>query len=109
MLEAASFFLNIPCFEIFTEKALDLDCYFDTTQASKEGKKFGTWNVRSMYREGSFTAAGRELARCKLDSVCVHEFVWDIEENLRAGDYNFVYGKGNEYRQLGTDFLYTTE
>jgi hypothetical protein len=25
------------------------------------------------------------------------------------GDYNFLYGKGSEYRQLGTGFLYTTE
>jgi len=33
--------------------------------------RFGTWNVRSLYRAGSLTAAARELARYKLDSMCV--------------------------------------
>ena len=31
--------------------------------------RFGTWNVRSLYRAGSLTAAVKELARCKLDLV----------------------------------------
>jgi hypothetical protein len=33
--------------------------------------RFGTWNVRSLYLAGSVTAAARELARYKLDSVGV--------------------------------------
>jgi len=33
--------------------------------------RFGTWNVRSLYRAGSITAAARELARYKLDLVGV--------------------------------------
>jgi hypothetical protein len=28
---------------------------------------------------------------------------------VRAEDYNFFYGKGNEYHQWGTAVLYTTE
>jgi len=35
--------------------------------------KFGTWNVRSLYWAGELTAAGRELARHKLDLVGVQE------------------------------------
>jgi len=35
--------------------------------------RFGTWNVRRMYRAGSLRAAARELARCKLDLVGVQE------------------------------------
>ena len=31
--------------------------------------RFGTWNVRSLYRAGSLTAAARELAWYKLDLV----------------------------------------
>jgi exonuclease III len=31
--------------------------------------RFGTWNVRSLYRAGSLTAASRELASYKLDLV----------------------------------------
>ena len=38
---------------------------------------FGTWNVRSLYRAGSLTAAGRELARYKLYLLGVQNFKWD--------------------------------
>jgi len=33
--------------------------------------RFGTWNVRSLYRAGSLTAAAGELARYTLDLVGV--------------------------------------
>jgi len=57
--------------------------------------KLGTWNVRSLYRAGSLKAAARELARYKLDVVGVQEVRWVKEGSVRAGDYNFFYGKGN--------------
>ena len=67
--------------------------------------KLGTWNVRSLYRAGSLKAAARELARYKLDVVGVQEVSWDKEGTVRAGDYYFFYGKGNENHQLGTGFF----
>src|SRR5215475_11562771 len=56
----------------------------------------GTWNVRSLYMVGSLMAAARELARYKLDLVGVQEVRWDKEGTVRAGDYNFFYGKEME-------------
>ena len=63
--------------------------------------RFGTWNVRSLYRAGSLTAVARELARYKLDLVGV-QVRWDNGCTVRTGDCNFLYGKGNENHQLGT-------
>ena len=53
----------------------------------------GTWNVRSLCRAGSLTAAARELARYKLDLVDVQEVRWDEGGTVRAGDYNFFLWK----------------
>jgi len=71
--------------------------------------RFGTLNVRSLYRSGFLTAVAMELARYKLDLVGVQEVRWDKGGTVRAGDYNFFYGKRNENYQLGTGYLYTTE
>jgi hypothetical protein len=55
--------------------------------------RFGTWNVRSLYRVGSLTVAARELVRYKLDLVGVQEIGWDKEGTVRTGDYYFSMGK----------------
>jgi len=56
--------------------------------------RFGTWNVRSLYRTGSITAAARDL-------VGVQEVRWDKEGTVKAGDCNFLYAKGNEKPPFG--------
>ena len=71
--------------------------------------RFGTWNVRSLYRAGSLTAAARELATYKVDLVGVQEVRWDKVGTVRAGECNVSYGIGKENHQLGTGFLYSTE
>jgi hypothetical protein len=58
-------------------------------QTTEKGLFLGTWNVRSLYRAGSLTAAARELARYKLDRVGVQEVRWD---------------KGGRVRVIGTHY-----
>jgi exonuclease III len=46
--------------------------------------RFGTWNVRSMYRAGSRTAGARKLARYKFYLVGVQEVKWKKQGTLRT-------------------------
>jgi len=69
----------------------------------------GTWNVRSLYRAGSLTAAARELARYKIDLVGVQEFSWVKGGTVRAGDYSFSMEKEMKIISWEQDFMYTKE
>jgi len=53
--------------------------------------RFGARKIRSLYRAGSRTTVGRELARYKLDLLDVQEVMWDKVATERAGDYNSIY------------------
>jgi hypothetical protein len=71
--------------------------------------RFGTWNVRSMYRAGSLRVVGEEISKYKLDLERIQEVRWDVGGTERAGEYTFIYGKGNENHELGTVFSYIKE
>jgi hypothetical protein len=71
--------------------------------------RFGTWNVRRLYRAGSLIIVASEIAKRKLDLVGVQEVRWDWGGTERAGEYTLLYGKGNENHELGTGFLYIRE
>jgi len=62
--------------------------------------RFGTWNVRRLYRVGLFTEAAGELARYKLHLVSVQEVRWD-----KMGTVIFSMEKGNKNHQLETGFF----
>jgi len=76
----------------------------ETSRSRPKGMKIGTRKVRSLNTARSLKAAARELARYKLDVVGVQVVRWDKGGTVRAGDYDFFYGKGNE-NQLGTGFF----
>jgi hypothetical protein len=51
--------------------------------------RFGTWNVRTLYREGSLLTVSRKLARYKLHLVGVLEVRWEGGGTELAGEYTF--------------------
>jgi hypothetical protein len=55
--------------------------------------RFGTWNVRGLYRPGTLTAVARNLAGCRLDLVGVQKATWDKGGTVRAENYSFFSGK----------------
>jgi exonuclease III len=57
--------------------------------------RFGTWNIRSLYRVGAIKSVVGELEKCKLDSVGVQEVRWEGEGYQTADNYTFFYGKRN--------------
>jgi hypothetical protein len=67
--------------------------------------RFGTWNVRSMYRTGSLRVAAGKISRYKLDLVGVQEIRWSRGDTEPTGQYTFFYGKGNQNHELRTGFF----
>jgi exonuclease III len=67
--------------------------------------RFGTWNIRSLYRVGSIMTVSRELSRHRLDLVGVQEVKWEGSGTTPAGEYTCFYGKGNESHEFGTGFF----
>jgi exonuclease III len=67
--------------------------------------RFGTWNVRSMYRAGSLRTVAEEVFKYKLDLVGVQEVRWDRGGMEPAGQCTFFYRKGSQIHELGTGFF----
>jgi hypothetical protein len=58
--------------------------------------RFGTWNVRSMYRAGSLRKMAEEISEYKLHFMGVQEVRWNRGGTEPAGEYTFFQGKENE-------------
>jgi len=66
--------------------------------------RFGTWNVSSLYKQGSLTAASWELTRYRLDLVGVQEVRWDKGGIVRAGACVFFMEKEMKIVNCEKDF-----
>jgi hypothetical protein len=53
--------------------------------------RFGTWNVRSMYRVGSLRAVTEDISKYKLHLVGAYVVRWDGYGTEPAGEYIFFY------------------
>jgi hypothetical protein len=66
--------------------------------------RFGTWDVRSLYRADPLLSASKELSKYKLHLLGVQEVKWE-GGGTEPGEHTFFYGNGNENHELGTGFL----
>jgi hypothetical protein len=56
--------------------------------------RFGTWNVKGLYRAGTPMTVSRELSRYGLDLMGVQEIKWEGSGTAPAREYTFFCGKG---------------
>jgi exonuclease III len=63
-------------------------------KGKKIDMRFGTWNVRSLYKAASLGAVAEKISKYKLDLVGVQEVRWDGGGTEPASKYTFFYGKG---------------
>jgi hypothetical protein len=71
----------------------------------KMDMRFGTWNVRSMYRADSLSVVAEEISKYKLDLEGVQEVRWDGGGTEPAGKNIHSSVEGNENKELGTGFF----
>jgi exonuclease III len=54
--------------------------------------RFGTWNIRGLYRASSLRTVAKEISKYKLDLLGVQEVRWGGGGTEPAGEYTFLYG-----------------
>jgi hypothetical protein len=69
--------------------------------------RFGTWNVRILYRAGSLMTVSRKVFKYKFDLVGV-QVRWE-GGGTEPTEYKFFFGEGNENHELSIGFLCITE
>jgi hypothetical protein len=68
--------------------------------------RFGTLNIRRLYRVGSLMAVSRELFRYRLDLVGVQEIRWEGSGTVPAREYTFSMERGMRNMNRVRDSLY---
>jgi hypothetical protein len=96
---------NKVVMKILTEPCTWTDSSGKQLQLQDTDMKFGSWNVRSLYRAGFLMSVSEELSKYNSDLVGIQKVRWDRGVTEPACQYTFFYGKGKENQELGTDFF----
>jgi hypothetical protein len=68
--------------------------------------RFGTWNVRSLYRAGSLVTVSKEPSKCKFDLVWAQEVTMGRVGIEPASEYRFAVERGTRIIDWAQVFLY---
>jgi hypothetical protein len=68
--------------------------------------RFGTGDVRSLYRAGSLATVSRKLSKHRFDLVGVQGVRWEGDGAEPAGKYLFFHAKGSENHELGAGLFF---
>jgi hypothetical protein len=66
--------------------------------------RFGTRNVRALYRTSSLKTVASELTKYNLDLVTIQQLRWVEGGTQPAPDYTFFYGNGKCNHHLEISF-----
>jgi len=66
--------------------------FFSRPNQWKKDMRFGTWNVRSLYRKGAMKLVVGELQKYKLDFMGVKDVRWEGEGYQTVDNYTFFCG-----------------
>jgi hypothetical protein len=70
--------------------------------------RFGTWNVRSLYRAGSLVTVSKELSKYKLDFVRV-QARWEGGGAVITRRIHFSTKKGMRAMSIGESYQYNIQ
>ena len=65
---------------------------------------FGTWNVRSLYRDGDARVLSRTLSRYGMDVVALQEIRWIGTGEIKCEEYTIFYSCNESRHIFGTGF-----
>lgn len=72
--------------------------------------RFGTWNVRTLYRAGAAEELTRELVEYQMDITAIQEIRWPGEGTLEQNGMIIIYGGNTQNKhELGTGFVIKKE
>jgi hypothetical protein len=68
--------------------------------------RFGTRNLRNLFRAGSLERLASELAKCSLDLVEIQVVRWFNVDSQPADNYIFLYGDKNDNNRIAGFFIH---
>ena len=72
--------------------------------------RFGTWNIRTLYRAGAAEELTQELVEYTMDITAIQEIRWPGEGTLEQNGMIIIYGGNTQNKhELGTGFVIKKE